>query len=219
MVFVIGFIVICVLCYATTKNKDPVSNLINSSSEATRFSPTYFEIYDKSTKTNCTRLIVIYPFRWYILSKNNKVYVLDSESGYDCPTQMTPGVVITKSNNLEVVCLSMNKDAALKYFDSVAPIRIEYNLIGVEKFTITDALNMLFENYLTLEEETIKKILPGPLKYVSVKIPTLVNKFKVDASKIVPRENLLKTLSKYYANLYEIKYDREEILLSIGYER
>lgn len=205
LIFIIGFLVLCLLCVLSSKNTTSVSTVVNSSSKSTRFTPTYFEIYDKSTESECSRLIVIYPFRWYILSNQNRVYVLDSESGYDCPTNMTPGVRITKSNNLEVTCLSMNKDTAIKYFEDVEPVRVDYDLLGKEKFTVTDALNMLFEKYLTLsdENETVTSKMPGPLKYLRTNIERVKHRFTrssgVGKVFLNQKLNIRNVLNNYYS--------------------
>lgn len=169
---IVSLFIIALLCYNSTSTfKNPIIDIITDSENKTRFSPTYFEIYDKSTETQCTRLIIIYPFRWYIYSQNNEVFLINSESGFSCPTNMTPGVEIKKSTDLQVVCLSMDFNLIFSFFQDIEPIRIEYSLLGVEKFTITDALNMLFDGYLTLTDEQSSRLFRvGTLKYLSTKI-------------------------------------------------
>lgn len=199
IIFLCGFFILCLMCVFSLKNKNPITDIINNSSKVTRFTPTYFEIYDKSTENNCTRLIIIYPFRWFIFSNENNVYLLDSESGYTCPVNMTPAVEIRPTNNLEVVCTSMDRDTILKYFENVKPIRIDYNLIGVEKFTITDALNKLFDGYLTLKDDldntTLKNDhLPGILKF----IPLYINRKRTKRD--IYSFSSSKNFSKVYSN-------------------
>lgn len=124
--------------------KNPVSYFVDNSSKITSFKPTYLLIYDKTVDPNiCNRLIVIYPFRWTVLCFNNELYVLDTNSPFRCPTGMHPGLKLFQSNNVKETCLSIGREDVIQHFSDVWPQRIEYDLNGIEKFTITDAINML----------------------------------------------------------------------------
>lgn len=163
------------LCFYGAKFKIPLDRQLQATSVNTRFSTTYFEIYDKSTADSCNRLIIIYPFRWYLLSQQNQLFVIDSESGYDCPANMMPGVQIDKTNDLSVVCLTMNSITALAYYSDVQPVRLDFSLEGKERFTILDAVNLLLDEQLVTfinedEQREIGSLAPGPLRYIPLKV-------------------------------------------------
>lgn len=196
-------IVVCfiILIYFSTKIQTPVSDILQTASKDTKFSPVYFDIYDKSTETSCTRLIRIYPFNWNIVSINNQVYVLDSESGYTCQAGYTPGIKIIKSNNLEVECLSTNKDGIFRYFQNLNPIRVEYSLDGREKFTVMDALNYLFDGYLTLTDDDadVEKKILKKLGIGNYKLKTIPRQ-KLRTLRVAPTEKdkNISAVTKFY---------------------
>lgn len=144
--YVIIAIIVVFLFIIWYKYKNPAIEIINESSQKTDFRPTYYEIYDSSTIDVCNRFVIMYPFRWYFYCLNNQLYVLDSESAYDCPTSLFPAIKVVPTTTLSVVCISVNKDDILQLYKDVAPIQKFYDLIGIEKFTVSDALNLLFEN-------------------------------------------------------------------------
>lgn len=117
-------------------------------SERTRFAPVYFEIYDKSTAELCDRLIVVKPFNYFILAKNKQVWVLDSQM-IDCDShEMAITLAPNTSNGSWLnTCSTTLLSTLVDAYQTSPPITVPINLTK-GSFTVIDALNLLFKNYI-----------------------------------------------------------------------
>lgn len=156
LIFVILFIII--------KFKPRIfKEMVEKASEETEFGQTYFEIYDRSTTDECDRLIIVQPFYWHIWAKFGSVYVLN-ESNQSCPVNYTPASIVpTKVDNsyysFKSVCInSLYSDIVTSYTNTIAPVKVKFEITEIQseknKFTILDALNELFKNYITMDSES-----------------------------------------------------------------
>lgn len=199
--FIIVFFIILIACIY----KNPVTEIVNSSSKETNFSPTFLEIYDKSTEDECNRLIVVYPFRWAILCYKNKTYVVDLDSPFSCPSGLHPGLKLHQSNNVQVICLSISAEDAKQRFSDVPPTIIDYDLEGVEKFTILDAINMCLDLKLLIiphEEMDDSNFMLGSkmdvYKFNNPKIKRIYSQQILKRVSNKEKQQLRNTLSKFH---------------------
>jgi len=130
-----------------------ISDKYKLAEERTRFKPTFFLIYDQSTPTNCNRLIVVEPFKWLIWAINNDVYILDNAVAQTCPVGSSPAYKLTEDiHTIKSICINIMPDALINLYND--PIRVDYDVTETSvanKFTILDALNILFKNYITID--------------------------------------------------------------------
>jgi hypothetical protein len=149
-----------------------LSQTINEASEATQLKSTAFEIYDRSTEDYCNRLIVVKPFDWFIWAIGGQVWLLN-DTNLEAPLGMTSATKIPNINNDDYTFETRNLNVQLSdIFDSyrevtevgkLRPVRIEFKLEDLQsqpkRFTVLDALNYLFREYITMDspEETADK--------------------------------------------------------------
>lgn len=131
--------------------------------------PTYYDIYDRSTETECDRLIIVKPFDWYIWAKNGLVYLLNA-TNENCPITYTPSTLVPASTNLDdasynfkSVCLYIVfNDVIESYKNNNIGIKVNFQIEEIQaqrnKFTILDALNDLFKNYITMDKENAANV-------------------------------------------------------------
>lgn len=136
-----------------------LTDFVQHASEKTQFQNCYFLIYDRSTENDCNRLIVINPFAWIVLAKNEKVYVV-TDMQYDCPVGSFSCTRIHKNPDLfEYVCMKGSTISLLENYKNNnrgiyrIPFDVEKLQVVDNKFTVLDALNYLFKNYITIKEE------------------------------------------------------------------
>ena len=119
----------------------------------TRWAPAYFLIYDKSTDTECNRLIHILPFDWFVWAIDKKVFIIENTAGILCPIGTLPAIQVTEDPQTFVhACLTVTLDGLLSMYGE--PHKIFYDVTDSTvpyKFTILDCLNILFRRYLTIE--------------------------------------------------------------------
>lgn len=213
LIFVLALLFLLVYYCKTSNASMLISNVVNKSSEATNFSPTYYDIYDKSTEGNCDRLIHIMPFDWWIWSNRNRVYILNSQSGYDCPTNMSVGIEVKfNSEDLNVSCLNLQTAQIFQFYMDMEPVRVFFNLNNITSFTIADSLNFLFTKYLTLlddenvnvaDSENISASIKSTLTMSGASIKNS-NLYRVNKSKLTSSEKrkLANMLSSKTLNLH-----------------
>lgn len=142
---------------------------VNDASELTRFEPTYFEIYDKSTNDElCDRLIIVQPFSWVIWAKSGLVYILE-DTNLECPANYTPGTLVpndvkvgddSTTYNFKSVCINnLLENIISSYTSNIIPIKEHFSIEDLQsvpdKFTILDALNYLFTKYITMDSPEV----------------------------------------------------------------
>lgn len=157
---IILIVIVVIIVYVNRPNF--VENSITKASKETNFEPTFFEIYDKSTTDVCDRLIFVKPFNWLIWAKNGVVYVLN-DSIYDCPQTTTPAVRVPSAvnnnersiYNFKTICINIVLSDILATYRSCTPSVVKFDITALQqtkdRFTILDALNYLFQNYITMD--------------------------------------------------------------------
>lgn len=152
-VFVIVLlVVICTVClyqiYAL-RSTASVGSAVDGAIDRSAFAPEQFKIYDRSTATECNRLIVVAPFDWYIWACRGEVYILAPERGIRCSANATPAVQVFRDEFSET-CLTIDFDSVLRqYVGSLPPVIVPYEITGTT-FTVLSALNILFERTIPL---------------------------------------------------------------------
>lgn len=130
-----------------------VEAIYNASEKNTRFEPTYYLIYDRSTETNCNRLIRVMPFNWVIWAINSDVFIIETTGAAICPPGTTPAIQVLKDKySMSTTCVTVLFQSILNLYPG-KPHKIFYDIEKSAvpyKFTILDALNDLFERYLTI---------------------------------------------------------------------
>lgn len=130
-----------------------VESIYSESERRTRFEPTYYLIYDRSTETNCNRLIRVMPFNWVIWAINSDVYIIETTGASICPSGTTPAIqVLEDKYSMSTTCLTVLFQSILNLYPG-QPHKVFYDIeksAVPHKFTILDALNDLFERYLTI---------------------------------------------------------------------
>lgn len=171
---------IFLLAYIAIKyNNFSLKNILNDSVKSSEYKPTIFEVYDKSNKETCDRLIVIKPFDWYLWNTNEELYVLNPENGMFCGAGSTPAIKILKSDYIKC-CLKVDFDSIIRSYKQSSKYEIEYE-IDKPVFTIFTALNILCKKYLSF---TISDVL-----------------FPEKISDIEPNENVETKHYEYISNL------------------
>lgn len=150
LLYVITLIIILAILFKNKPNS--IDETYKQAEIETRFNPTFFLIYDKSTPEICDRLIVVQPFGWLIWAINNDVYVLDNAPGHQCPLGSSSAIRITNDIfTMNASCINILPTALLNLYND--PIKIEYDIRNssmIDKFTVLDALNILFKKYITI---------------------------------------------------------------------
>jgi len=130
-----------------------VESVYKQSEINTRFEPTYYLIYDRSTPTECNRLIRVMPFNWVIWAINSNIYIIETTGAAICPSGTTPAIqVLSDIYSMHTTCLTVLFQSILNLYPG-KPHKVFYDIeksTVPHKFTILDALNDLFENYLTI---------------------------------------------------------------------
>lgn len=127
-----------------------VKNIINEATTKSKFNPTTFHIYDRSTKTICDRLIVIMPFEWYLWAINNQLYILNPEAGIKCNANSVSAIQVQKNQFIET-CLQLNLNSILQHYQrGKTPYIVDYT-IESDTFTILSAINLLAREYITFQ--------------------------------------------------------------------
>ncbi|UVX94946.1 PIF-4 [Callinectes sapidus nudivirus] len=158
------FLICFILGLIITNKPKLMENAIETSSSMTRFNPTFFEIYEQSTEDVCDRLIIVKPFMWHIWAINGLVYLLN-ESNKSCPLNYTPAILVPKNKSDDLsnqvfkdICINkVLNDITMNYM-KMQPVIIKFNIEDLQqeedRFTILDALNFLFKQYITMDENT-----------------------------------------------------------------
>lgn len=155
-IYTIFYLITSALIYINWK-KSPFSftSAINEAEQATRFDPTFFEIYDNSTETFCDRLIIVQPFGWSILAINGMVIILTNAGGYSCPPGYTAGVLVTTNTiQFNVSCFHFLNGQLIQTYKQFKMFTVSYDITDsqvVDKFTVLDALNILTRKYIWIE--------------------------------------------------------------------
>lgn len=130
-----------------------VEEIFKDAERNTRFEPTFYLIYDRSTPTNCNRLIRVMPFNWVIWAINFDVYIIETTGAAICPSGTTPAIQITSDiYSMHTTCLTVSFQSILNLYPD-KPHKVMYDIeksAVPHKFTVLDALNDLFERYITV---------------------------------------------------------------------
>lgn len=141
-----------------------IGDFVNSASDDAKFEPTYMVVYENSdiTKGICDRLIVIYPFMWYVLAYFGDVLVVDTINSSYCPRSaytFVYKVPHTVDGKFIGLCINFDLEDLLTYYSSNCkcykiPYRVESLQSNANCFTIIDVLNFLFKYYITINVES-----------------------------------------------------------------
>lgn len=133
-----------------------VAGLFDAAAERSAFSPTVFEFYDRSTKENCDRLIVVQPFEWYVWCCRGRLLILNPEGGIRCSAGKTPAVRVTASSEFVETCVDVNLATLIDlYRANGVYFRVPYELpSGTKTFTILSALNALAPEWIEIRDES-----------------------------------------------------------------
>lgn len=149
---------IVLLIYIYSKyEKFSMSKILNYSIHESEYKSTIFEIFDKSTKTTCDRLIIVKPFGWYIWAINNELYILNPENGMSCGAGSTPAVKILKDLYINC-CLRLDYDSIINSYSNSPKIIVDYT-INDKTFTIFSALNILVKKYIKFDINSVQATL------------------------------------------------------------
>lgn len=165
IIVLLMIVVLIAVAFLYTNRVRTVELMIDEASQLTQYSPTFYEIYDKSTKDICNRLIVVQPFGWTILARFGKVFVIN-ETPFHCQGGSTPAVEIEDATKrvyvttddeqyFQSVCLSVELQTLYTHYKSVGlPVYVPFHISQIQqeagRFTVFDALNDLFSKYITL---------------------------------------------------------------------
>jgi hypothetical protein len=150
-ILLVVLVVALLIYYRPTKQ---MSEAYANAEEETRFATTFFLIYDNSTPDLCDRLIKVMPFEWLIWAINGDVYIIETATGTMCQKGTTAAMKVTTDIFTMVsTCLSVTMQTILNLYRD--PIRVNYD-VSVSSvrntFTILDALNMLFKEYIRMDD-------------------------------------------------------------------
>lgn len=135
-----------------------IESIYKKAEKNTRFEPTYYLIYDRSTPDECNRLVRVMPFNWVIWAINSNIFIIETTGAAVCPSGTTPAIqVLSDIYSMSTTCvtvlfqsiLNLYPDKPHKIFFDIEKSSVKY------KFTILDALNDLLENYLTISFNNI----------------------------------------------------------------
>jgi hypothetical protein len=149
--YIIVFIIILIILFLNKPTK--ILNVHESAEEATRFATTFFLIYDKSLPDALDRLVVVEPFGWIIWAINNDIYILENTSAIQCQLGSSPAIKVTENIfSMVSICINIEPTALLNLYDD--PVRVNYDVLdssSPNRFTVLDALNILFREHLTVK--------------------------------------------------------------------
>lgn len=160
MLIVVFITCILLLVYLIKKSSTlGVGRLINSAVAKTEFASTYFVIGDRSTKTECNRLITVKPFGWMLWALNDELYLLEPENGPPCSDSMTPAIRILGDRFLESCLTAPIKTIQLMYSSSYGALlkHVPYTISG-KTFTVLSAINILAKRWLTFAPKYLVKL-------------------------------------------------------------
>lgn len=153
---VLSIIVMIITVAILVNNRMSVTAMTKSfqiAEENTRFKSTFFLIYDRSTSDICDRLIIVQPFGWIIWAINGDVYILDNVVTNVCPLGSSLAIRVTNDIiTFNTICINAVPLSLINMYKD--PQRIDYNIeesSQKNKFTVLDALNILFKNYITIQ--------------------------------------------------------------------
>jgi len=130
-----------------------IENIYSTAEKNTRFEPTYYLIYDRSTELTCNRLIRVMPFNWIIWAINSNVFIIETTGAAICPSGTTPAIqVLSDKYSMSTACITVLFQSILNLYPG-KPHKIFYDIEKSSvpyKFTILDALNDLFDGYITV---------------------------------------------------------------------
>lgn len=162
LLFIITFFIILYILY---KNKPTFLNeIVENASTETRFNPTFFLIYDKSFidengEKICDRLIIIQPFGWMIWAIQKNVYILDHTSAIQCPIGTSPAIRVTNDIfTMNSECINIIPNNLLNLYNT-KPTKVYYDLTESSiptRFTVLDALNILFKKWILIEFKDVE---------------------------------------------------------------
>lgn len=155
------------------------------------------ETNDDNPDAQCNRLICVKPFDWYIWAKNGRVYILN-DTLYNCPLNTTPAVRVPGRHEISTdegprkmydfnnVCLNMSfVDLVNAYTNNSKIVRVRFDIEELaeqkDKFTIFDALNYLFERFITMDDEGTA-VMDNTVSTDTIKIRNSINTVKPDIS-------------------------------------
>lgn len=150
LVAVISLLVMC----AFSKHGN-IDNIVNAATNVSAFKPTIFQIYDRSTKDHCDRLIRIRPFDWYVWACRGELYILNPEGGIQCGMNSTPAIRVYADQFVET-CLNIDYDSILNSYARSSVKHVEYDISGTKVFTVLSALNLLVRDWITFATETVR---------------------------------------------------------------
>lgn len=161
-VIILVVFAICLTCFVYMhflNNKFNVNRIIDEAAHRSGFNPTQFQIYDKSTKEMCDRLIVVAPFDWYIWAVRGELYILNPEGGIRCAANTTPGIRVFADQFVET-CLKLDFMSIMDlYVEGHIPKIVPYDIPeDATSFTILTALNLLVKDWITFDIEQDARI-------------------------------------------------------------
>lgn len=139
-----------------------VGNILNAAVDKSKFNPTTFHIYDRSTPNICDRLIIVQPFEWILWAINDSLYILNPEAGIKCSPNSVSAIQVDGKQFVET-CLKLNLNSILQHYQrGRTPHIIDYT-IETPTFTILSAINLLVRNYITFKvNDNISNVKPLP---------------------------------------------------------
>lgn len=149
ILYLIILFTVCILLYILRIRKKTEETLtVQRAARDSEFKQCEFIIYDKSSKSQCDRLIIIEPFNWILWNTRNNLFVLNSERDIQC-TGQNIGAVQMLYDEFYETCLDVSNDYIVKNYMSLDSIdvttaRVPY-VIYDRVFKITDAVNELLK--------------------------------------------------------------------------
>lgn len=151
---IVSLIALCIVFILCKRSDLNIKGVLNNAVERSEFNPTVFSIYDRSTQTQCDRLIRVRPFDWYIWAIRGDLFILNPEGAIHCSTGTTPAVQVFAESFVET-CLSSNYDTILNRYLHLPATQIEYTIKENDTFTILSALNILVDGWITFTTEFV----------------------------------------------------------------
>lgn len=149
-----------------------VRSLIDKATTTSEFKVSSYIIYDNSTEDYCNRLIVVEPFKWYILNHGTSLRVLALERHIRCGSGTIPAVNISPDSRFTSVCIPGSMLDILNEYRKYQRYEVPYTLPEPNPdnkrttFTIFSAIRDLSERKL------INIDVVGFNKYPPIKIVT-----------------------------------------------
>lgn len=138
--------------YINFYKKNSIPELFKVAEFNSKYSPTVYEIYDKSNETTCDRLIVVQPFQWFIWAIKGELYVLCPENGNECGLNSVSAIRFTK-NSFQKICLHLNFTNLYEGYKRETKKLVPYEITS-ERFTVITAINYLLTKFITFEDDS-----------------------------------------------------------------